>query len=130
MLSPGRTRHSKPRLANAINGALLPFLSAHGFGLEETPGVALRQWRQGAAFVRGHEQGRSVVIVAPAKFGKQLGLNIGRTRDGKIFEWMRWHEQGLTVADLRYSNQAELEAGVSRIIEFLHAHGLKWLQEQ
>lgn len=120
--------HPKLSVTRTINRLVVPKLRAAGFTFVLSED-AIRM-KDGDYFQRSRNQRREIVRLGPMKFGKALGLNIAAEQADGSYTYMRWHEHGLTPADLTYSTQEELDSALLRVIYFLETHGFAWLDSQ
>jgi hypothetical protein len=111
-----------------MNRLIVPRLRQAGFGFVVDENAT--SWKAGEYFRRSKNSREQVIRIGSKKFGGALGLNVVAEQPDGSYKYMRWHEQGLDPADLRYSSQDELDAALLRVIYFLDTQGFQWLDEQ
>ena len=111
-------------LKRAMNERVLPTLRALGFSVVPSGGPT---WNEGDYFSRTIHGRQQIIRIARQKFGGALGLNVGRQRPDGAFEYMRWHELGLSPEHLKYSSENELTVAVERLLTFVDGTILSWL---
>jgi hypothetical protein len=111
-----------------MNRLVVPRLREAGFAFVVDENAT--RWKEGEYFRRSKHAREQVIRIGSKKFGGALGLNVVAQQPDGSYKYLRWHEQGLEPADLRYSNQDELDAALLRIIYFLETQGFPWLDSQ
>jgi hypothetical protein len=120
-------RKGRVNLTRAVNRILVPRLQRLGWHPrgEETGA----KWKEGSILVCEMHAGlEAFVLMGQSKFGKQFGLNVGRTRaDGKV-EYLDLRTVGLGREMLRYLNQAEAEAVLERVAVAFESAIQRWCE--
>lgn len=115
---------ARVNLKRAMNERVAPTLRALGFSVVPSGGPT---WIEGDYFSRTVHGRQQIIRIARQKFGGALGLNVGQQRPDGSFEYMRWHELGLSPERLKYSSEDELTAAVERLLTFVDDAILPWL---
>jgi hypothetical protein len=115
---------ARVNLKRAMNERVVPTLRALGFSVVPSGGPT---WNDGDYFSRTIHGRQQIIRIARQKFGGGLGLNVGRQSPDGSFEYMRWHELGLSPEHLKYSSEDELTAAVERLLMFVDDAILPWL---
>jgi len=107
-----------------MNEKVVPTLRALGFSVVPSGGPT---WNEGDYFSRTVHRRQQIIRIGRQKFGGALGLNVGRQLADGSFDYMRWHELGLSLEHLKYSSEDELAAAIERLLAFVDDAILPWL---
>jgi hypothetical protein len=110
----------------SVNRILVPRLLGLGFRVEGDRDP--QRWKEGCYFTRDRNRRSQSILFGRDKFGHALGWNIARERDDGTFEYMKYLQHGLTLAQMRYRTEAELHVVLERLVRFLDAEVTPWFE--